>query len=274
MATLRQNGFAVTVPEAQLVDGQYAALKHETEYTLTLRNGRDTRCDATVKIDGKCMGKFRVRANDRITIDRPADHARKFTFLKEDSDEAAGAGVAAGGKQNGVVTVTFVPEAEQEVEEIFDMEEDCALGIDRGGPTKGGATRGGGTRGGGTYYGAMAAGMTREATRGATRGAAPKASRLAEIRERYLSSRSDRKLRRLTSKPAPRFDWQLSSGATALGAKSSQTFGEAAAITDVDFNNVTCITLRLVCDDTKKYVAVSSLGPDLSVAPPRVEQRA
>ena len=108
------NGFAVSVPEASAVVGEeaFASLPHGSEYSVQLRNDRATRCDATLWIDGVAMGTFRVAPHSAVRVERPAGAARKFTFLREGSAAALGAGVPTGARENGLIKVEFLPEYE------------------------------------------------------------------------------------------------------------------------------------------------------------------
>jgi len=74
-------------------------LNDKQEYAVCVTNkDRSLRADATIYIDGKYMGRFRLETNRTITIERPADDdkARKFTFLKIDSVEGKAAKVDKG----------------------------------------------------------------------------------------------------------------------------------------------------------------------------------
>lgn len=109
------NGFGVKI----ITDGDqdklkresynYVALQNATEYKLQLTNTRSTDAMAEVYIEGKKVGMWLIPAKDNITIDRPADIARKFTFFKETDKRAISAGVIPGESFNGVIRVVFYP---------------------------------------------------------------------------------------------------------------------------------------------------------------------
>ncbi len=62
-----------------------------------------------------------------------------------------------------------------------------------------------------------------------------------------------------------------SSGATALGQKSDQSFDYISKITNVDHSNITTIILRLVCDDDYlPYEAITNYKANHPV-PPRID---
>lgn len=88
----------------------YIALKHNSEYSLELSNHSYSRCDASVMIDGRAVGKFRIEPHSAICIERPSTHRQKFVFLQENSGDAYRAGIAEGHYANGAVSVMFSPE--------------------------------------------------------------------------------------------------------------------------------------------------------------------
>jgi len=56
----------------------YVILRHNSRYFLILSNRSHSRCDATVMVDGRRMGKFRINPYDNIKV----GHLHKFIFLK------------------------------------------------------------------------------------------------------------------------------------------------------------------------------------------------
>lgn len=89
---------------------QFFAIPDRQTYKLKLGNQNCARCDATVTIDGEKAGVWRIEPFSTITIERPVNVNRRFTFVKEISPEAYSAGVAVGNYNNGVITVKFDPE--------------------------------------------------------------------------------------------------------------------------------------------------------------------
>lgn len=94
---------------------QYVALPNMSQYSIIIRNGHHTRCDAVVQVDGEKIGQWVVQAHSSITIDRPAGIARRFTFVDETSRVARTTGAVVGREMNGVVSVIFKPAKEQPV---------------------------------------------------------------------------------------------------------------------------------------------------------------
>lgn len=87
----------------------YVALENGSEYKLLLINDRDGDCMAKVEMEGKIIGRWLIPKHENILIDRPADVARKFTFFSETDRRATSAGVVVGGRNNGLIKVTFYP---------------------------------------------------------------------------------------------------------------------------------------------------------------------
>lgn len=91
----------------QLIDAKHNYIKyrdgafhlvHGTEYRVVLTNeDPSVRVDATILIDGKTIGTFRINKKDRIVVERPVGKKRKLTFFSIDSDE---------GKQGGLDVTT------------------------------------------------------------------------------------------------------------------------------------------------------------------------
>lgn len=113
------NGFGVKIitdtDQDKLQRGtyNYVALSNNTEYKLLLSNDRSTDAMAEVYIEGEQVGTWLVPAKDIITIDRPANIARRFTFFRETDPRAIGAGVTPGESLNGVIRVVFYPKKQQ-----------------------------------------------------------------------------------------------------------------------------------------------------------------
>jgi hypothetical protein len=104
------NGYSVRIPEGLEQNG-YVELRHDTQYRLMLRNSHKTRCDARVEVDGKCIGTFRLDANESIVLERPAHDRGRFTFYKDGSRAAKKAGLSnVDPWHKGLVSVTFSPE--------------------------------------------------------------------------------------------------------------------------------------------------------------------
>lgn len=114
----------------------YIAIPDGTEYGLKLINDHFASCDAEVHIDNQTVGTFRIKAKSSWVVERPANEARKFTFVKETTKRAESAGIQAKDHDNGLVSVTFRPEREMVIRlneskrsPEYEEEECCALGF-------------------------------------------------------------------------------------------------------------------------------------------------
>lgn len=107
------NEFSVRVPEGNEKSSGYVEIEHNTQYTIQLRNYRYVRCDATVSVDGKIVGVFRLNANGSLRLERPSHDKGRFTFYKAGTKEASKAGISSiPYNDRGLISVTFVPEKE------------------------------------------------------------------------------------------------------------------------------------------------------------------
>jgi hypothetical protein len=93
----------------------YFALPNESEYKLKLGSNLDTITDAYVWIDDELAGIWRIESFATITIERPSNVKRKFTFLKEGSNAARKAGIIKGNELNGLIKVTFKPKKQYHI---------------------------------------------------------------------------------------------------------------------------------------------------------------
>jgi hypothetical protein len=65
-------------------------LEHGTEYKIIVgNNNKNCRANATIFVDGKNIGSFRIEKNSKIEIERPSENSkkRKFTFFSKKSRE-------------------------------------------------------------------------------------------------------------------------------------------------------------------------------------------
>lgn len=99
----------------------YYAIPHNTTYKVKMINNSDCRANATLKIDGETMGMWRLEAYSDIMIERPSHNNRKFTFVRESSQQAASGRVLPGNIRNGLVEVTFIPEVKGHDFDRYDM---------------------------------------------------------------------------------------------------------------------------------------------------------
>lgn len=93
----------------------YVSLDNYSEYSIVISNNHHTRCDAVVHVDGKEIGTWAIHAYTSITLDRPANTRRRFTFVSETSQAAKRTGAIVGHELNGIVSVIFKPAKMQPV---------------------------------------------------------------------------------------------------------------------------------------------------------------
>jgi hypothetical protein len=104
------NCFGVQINEGVEKDG-YVEVPHGTQYTLTLINQKAQRCDATVVIDGKQQGTYRLNGNSQVRLERSAFDSGRFTFYQAGTSEATSSELDKVSRDNlGLVQVTFVAE--------------------------------------------------------------------------------------------------------------------------------------------------------------------
>jgi hypothetical protein len=104
------NGYSVRVPEGDERAHGYVHLRHGQTYSLVLGNKSSCRCDVTVAIDGKDIGTWRMERGQTVTLERPANEAKLFTFYKATSAEGVQVGGGVLSDDRGLLRVTFVPE--------------------------------------------------------------------------------------------------------------------------------------------------------------------
>lgn len=113
---MRVATFSLYIPEGRERSSGHVEMAHGSTYKLILDNHSHRRCDASVVIDGKPIGTFRLDARSGLTLETPPDDPSKgcFTFYVVDTQEyvaAAGGSVAV--DQRGLIQVTFRPEKQQ-----------------------------------------------------------------------------------------------------------------------------------------------------------------
>lgn len=103
--------FSVKIPEGYEDDKGYVHLKHETKYTVSLRNNAPLRCAAEVYIDGKKVGVYRINGYGVLDLEHPSGDNGRFTFYELDSKEGKSVGLdSIPRKDRGLISVTFKPE--------------------------------------------------------------------------------------------------------------------------------------------------------------------
>lgn len=220
-------------------DGNYVVLKHLEKYSLVMENNRDRKCDVVVYIDGDKMGKWRINKYDSITIERPSNKKKRFTFVKEDSWEAGVGGIEKGDDKNGVVTATFYPAKQSQSHSLYAtrcMPKEKSSGISRGGMSK-----------------------------GMPRGGYTMCDNRAPLQYQSFSSAP------VSNAGSLGMTSDFGSGGTVLQGNSDQRFGSVDSITDIDQSNVTELSVRLVVD--KRSSPMSMPKPVYKNAiPPRMEE--
>lgn len=107
---MRKGVFGLKVINGDELDNGLVLIKHMQQYKLRLTNFHtELSCDASLEIDGKFVGRFRVKPYSSILIDRPTNDRGIFTFYKKESFEAGSARLT-GQHNDGIICVTFYQE--------------------------------------------------------------------------------------------------------------------------------------------------------------------
>ena len=117
---MRVNSFSVLVPEGRERDSGHVELNHNTVYSLKLGNHDSNRdCDALVRVDGKEVGGFRIRAGCTMVLERPGHDDGRFTFFEANSQQGTDAGAAnVVTSDRGLIQVVFKPERKRTRQQI------------------------------------------------------------------------------------------------------------------------------------------------------------
>jgi len=110
------NGFSVRIPQGKEQNG-YVLLKHETVYTIKLRNTREVLCDAQVEIDGQLMGCWRIEPKGSLELEHPVNDDGRFTFYRIDSKEGHDSQLVRSDPNLGLIRVIFTPELVNDLQE-------------------------------------------------------------------------------------------------------------------------------------------------------------
>jgi hypothetical protein len=102
------NQFSVNISQGKETSDGYVSMRHDTQYSIRMKNDRSVPCDAVVTVDGNHIGTWRINSYQSIEIDRPADKARRLTFYRLDSAEAHQAQLTKNDNL-GLVSVEFKP---------------------------------------------------------------------------------------------------------------------------------------------------------------------
>lgn len=108
---MRIGNFSVLIPEGREHGSGHVALPHNTQYVIRMGNHGSPRCDATVEVDGKEVGSFRINGYGNLVLERSVNDTGRFTFFKADSAEGVSAGAGeVTADLRGLIKVTFRPE--------------------------------------------------------------------------------------------------------------------------------------------------------------------
>ena len=242
------NGFGVKIitdsdqDKLKRKSHNYVALENNTEYKIKLVNDRSTDAMAEVYVEGDSVGTWLLPAKNSIIIDRPANIARKFTFFDETDNRARGAGVVPGEIFNGVVRVVFYPKKEyMAIRPRWTYQSSGTdSGVPRTPPTSPRYTS--------TSKSALEALPEIPGTRSSFSPGTLNSRLSTQRSPSYQSSSLYQRSPSYQSSRRESFGAGYTQGATVLGGKSSQTFGEVERFKDdeIDWDNKTEITLRLI----------------------------
>ena len=250
------NGFGVRVitdtEQDKLKRGEYnyIALRNNTEYKLQLTNDRATDAMAEVFIEDEKVGTWFIAAHNNITIDRPANISRRFTFFRETDARAISAGVTPGESTNGLIRVVFYPKKQQ----YFTIQTSPnimlpALGASPRSPRSPSSPR----------PWSFQQSMSQMPMIPSVSGQSDTFSPRTLARPIMQSSNENVSRRSLV----PTYN-QYQSGATVLGRESNQTFGTMRRFSDddIDWANKTEIIIRLIVNNNVFISTVQSSSPN------------
>lgn len=113
------NKFSVRI-NGKSENSGYVEMNHGETYKIVLKNDHDVRCDASVEIDGKDMGSFRIEAKSNLYLERPSNEQKKFTFYQLGTSEADQSGLNKIEKNEmGLIKVTFKPEKPEKPQQVY-----------------------------------------------------------------------------------------------------------------------------------------------------------
>ena len=116
-------------------------LAHATLYKVRMVNHHPRlRCDATVQIDGREIGTYRIKPSSMFTLERTAEVKKRLTFYKVDSHQGKEAALDKDNPDLGKIKIIFAQEKSFTSRKLTFDEVDCcweADGIPNGG-SKGG----------------------------------------------------------------------------------------------------------------------------------------
>lgn len=113
--SVQKNGFSVEIPEClEETNEGYAVMRHGDKFTIRMynhhkKNGYGCPCDATVYVEGKNVGTFRLEYGDSFPLERSVRDNGCFTAYKRDTPEARAVGVKPDSDDAGLIRVVFRP---------------------------------------------------------------------------------------------------------------------------------------------------------------------
>lgn len=227
-------------------DKSYVEVEYGRHYRINLKNSHPTRCQAKVKIDGKPVGSWVIPAYSEITIERPVDVDKKFTFYRITSESGIRAGLRKGDPDNGLVQVEFTPER-RSASWYGDDLADRDFGLY-------GGRRGGVDLGSDDDFRNSRTIMNQGAQRGQRGQQVAQSCNLASCKSLGMES-------------------QFMQGGTGLCGKSHQRFRRAGPM-DLDYSKKVTVNVRLVGrrDDRPDYDDITPLGsyPRSNPVPPPI----
>lgn len=212
----------------------YISLPNGSHYKIRLSNRHDYRCNAEVSIDGESIGTFRLYSYQNLTLERPADIDKKFTFYRETSRTAQRAGVVEGKEENGLIRVQFIPEKRrriyiQTIGHEYSLKGTKLSSLPQAEPEES------------SYRKSMP-----------TTSMAPSGFMAPRSYMSSTSSLNEPVTRSLSFENKSTYTPEFSSGATILQGKSHQKFTDAEHM-NLDWNNAVEIMIRLVVSESVKY---------------------
>ena len=84
---MRVNTFSLRIPEGRERDSGHVEMAHNNIFTIRMDNhDRNRPCDATVSVDGKEIGAYRINAGSYAVLERSShDERGRFTFFEANS---------------------------------------------------------------------------------------------------------------------------------------------------------------------------------------------
>jgi hypothetical protein len=114
------NQFSVQIINAKETADGYIEIAHNTQYAIKLQNDRSVNCAAVVTIDGQHVGTWIVPCHRNITVERPVQTPKLFTFYQLGSAEAAQAQLQ-DNPDLGLISVLFKPAKQQPLAPIMSV---------------------------------------------------------------------------------------------------------------------------------------------------------